>query len=138
MSSTPSTDARIAWAAGHLQRHLDRRIRIASLARSVQLSPSRFTHLFRAHTGLSPARYVQDLRLQRARVLLERTFLSVGDVMLLVGYQDPSHFSRDFKRRHGLPPSQIRDHNRATPLHGPGVEDGNGTMPGPPDNKTRH
>jgi transcriptional regulator GlxA family with amidase domain len=46
--------------------------------------------------------------MERARVLLERTFLSVREVMAQVGFRDPSHFSRDFRRFHGIAPSAVR------------------------------
>jgi AraC-like DNA-binding protein len=56
------------------------------------------------------------LRLRRARLLIERTFLSVKEVMGLVGYSDPSHFSRDFRRFHGVSPSALRGRGIVTPL----------------------
>jgi len=81
---------------------------IHGVAAAVNLSPSRFSHLFRAETGLSPLRYVRNQRMERARVLLERTFLNVEEVMARVGCNDPSHFARDFRRYHGMPPRQWR------------------------------
>jgi AraC family transcriptional regulator of arabinose operon len=81
---------------------------IAELAATVNLSASRFAYLFRRETGLPPARYLHQLRMERARLLLERTCLSVKDVMGYVGINDPSHFSRDFRRHHGVPPTGVR------------------------------
>ncbi|HXG55469.1 MAG TPA: helix-turn-helix transcriptional regulator, partial [Vicinamibacterales bacterium] len=65
---------------------------------------------------MPPARYLQCLRLRRAALLIERTFLSVKEVMALVGYSDPSHFSRDFKRRYGMAPRELRERARLSPL----------------------
>lgn len=119
MTATP--DPRITWAVEHLQRRLHEPIEIAALGARVNLSPSRFRHLFTVQTGVGPARYLQQLRLRRARLLIERTFLSVKEVMALVGYSDPSHFSRDFRRVHGVSPSALRGGGVATPLpRGPG------------------
>jgi AraC family transcriptional regulator, arabinose operon regulatory protein len=101
-------DPRIAWAVAHLEEDLHRPSRVADLARAVNLSPSRFTHLFRAMTGDSPARYLQMRRLELARVLLETTFLSVKEVMAKVGFNDPSHFTHAFSRHHGIAPSRLR------------------------------
>lgn len=110
-------DTRIEWVIGQMERCLHRRIGVADYARAVNLSPSRFAHIFGEATGLPPARYLQALRLERARLLLERTFLSVKEVMAQVGYSDPSHFSRDFNRHHGTPPSRVRGaSNTAAPL----------------------
>ena len=64
--------------------------------------------LFIAQTGFPPVRYLQRLRLRRARLLLEGTLLSVKEVMALVGYNDASHFSRDFRRQHGASPTEFR------------------------------
>ena len=47
--------------------------------------------------------------MERASVLLERTFLSVKEVMAQVGCTDPSHFSRDFRRHHGFAPREWRN-----------------------------
>ena len=101
-------DTRIAQALEHIDQHLDARLTIETLAAAVALSPSRFAHLFRHDVGTSPVQYVHTLRMLRARVLLERTFLSVKEVMRVVGCHDPSHFSRDFRWFHGVAPRQCR------------------------------
>jgi len=101
-------DTRIARALEHMANHLDTRLAIETLAAAVDLSPSRFAHLFRHDVGTSPAQYLHALRMLRARVLLERTFLSVKEVMTHVGCHDPSHFSRDFRAFHGVAPRMCR------------------------------
>ena len=101
-------DTRIARALEHMADHLDTRLAIDTLAAAVDLSPSRFAHLFRHDVGTSPAQYLHALRMLRARVLLERTFLSVKEVMAHVGCHDPSHFSRDFRSFHGVAPRTCR------------------------------
>lgn len=101
-------DPRIAHAVGRMEEAFDRELLVAELAASVSLSPSRFAYLFRRDTGVSPARYLHTLRMERARLLLERTFLTVKEVMAYVGVNDPSHFSRDFRRYHGMPPTGLR------------------------------
>ena len=111
-----TNDPRVTWAVAEMHRHLGRPLSACGLAARVNLSPARFRQLFVAHTGAAPGRYLQRLRLRRARVLIERTFLSVKEVMALVGYSDPSHFSRDFRQHHGMPPSALRGTGAATPL----------------------
>ena len=101
-------DPRIADVIARMERTLETAPDIPGLAGSVQLSTSRFAHLFRAETGMPPGRYLHTVRMQRARVLLERTFLTVREVMTRVGARDPSHFARDFRRFHGVPPSTVR------------------------------
>ena len=101
-------DARIARTLALIEAHLDERWTIQRFAASTGLSPSRFMHLFRHVMGMSPGQYLQERRMVRARALLERTFLSVGEAMTRVGCRDPSHFARDFRRHHGFPPSACR------------------------------
>jgi AraC family transcriptional regulator of arabinose operon len=104
----PGMDGRIAWAIAEMTQRFDRPVTVSQLAAAVNLSPSRFCHLFRDETGLSPGRYLRLVRLERARQLLENTFLSVKEVMAAVGVNDPSHFARDFRNTHGLPPREWR------------------------------
>jgi len=101
-------DPRVTWIVNYLHREFARALSVRDLAALVNLSPSRFRALFIAQTAITPVRYLQRLRLRRARLLMERTFLSVKEVMALVGYNDPSHFARDFRREHGAPPSAVR------------------------------
>ena len=108
-------DPRITWTVALMQQQLGSRIVVTELAAAVNLSPSRFRQLFIAQVGVAPALYLQRLRLRRARLLIERTFLSVKQVMALVGYSDPSHFSRDFSRLHGMSPSALRIAGMRTP-----------------------
>ena len=101
-------DQRIASAIEQIDAHLADPLDVRQLAASVNLSESRFAHLFRAETGVSPMRFVRERRMARARGLLEGTYLSVKDVMTTVGCNDPSHFARDFRRYHGTAPRHWR------------------------------
>jgi transcriptional regulator GlxA family with amidase domain len=105
-------DLRIAAVIVRMRTELHRPLGIAELAAAVNLSPSRLIHLFRSEIGVPPARYLRDLRLRRARVGLQRTFLSVKEVMFQVGFSDPSHFSRAFKVRYGVSPRHFRSRAR--------------------------
>ena len=101
-------DRRIAAALAHIDRCLADDIRVRDLAAAVHLSPSRFAHLFQVELGVAPHEFIKTQRMTRARVLLERTFLTVKEVMALVGCNDTSHFTRDFRRQHGLSPREWR------------------------------
>ncbi|WP_431915208.1 helix-turn-helix domain-containing protein [Nonomuraea jabiensis] len=85
---------------------------VASLARAVALSPSRFAHLFAAETGRSPMRAVREARLRHAASLLEVTDLDVGQVAAASGFVSPFHFSRAFSREYGVPPRDYRARRR--------------------------
>lgn len=100
-------DSRVLWAVADMDARLAD-VEWAALALDVNLSPSRFAHLFRHETGYSPSRYLHTLRMERARLLLHRTFLSVREVMVQVGLSDASHFSREFSKYHGISPIAVR------------------------------
>lgn len=131
----PPPDPRVTAAIDHMHRHLCERIDPAALAARASLSDSRFRHLFSAQTGTGPVHYLQRLRLRRARVLIDRTFLPLADVMKLVGYHDPRRFTRDFRRLHGMSPAALRTSSAATPLPAGGPR---ATPQGQRPAKTRH
>lgn len=72
------------------------------------LNPRTFVRRFRAATGYSPIEYVQALRIEEAKQLLETDELPVDAISVAVGYEDPASFRRIFKRRAGLPPAAYR------------------------------
>ncbi|NUP64771.1 MAG: helix-turn-helix domain-containing protein [Nonomuraea sp.] len=86
---------------------------VASLARAVALSPSRFAHLFAAETGHTPMSAVRRARVRHAASLLEVTDMDVGQVAAASGFVSPFHFSRAFRREYGLPPRDYRARLRA-------------------------
>jgi len=122
-------DPRIQSAVADMNRRLQEPINLADLAAAINLSTSRFRHLFRAETGKSPARYLRDLRMERASVLLARTFLSVKEVMAAVGCKDPSHFARDFRKYFGKTPREWRSASgpRVAPL-GTNIQESEGPL----------
>lgn len=81
---------------------------VTELARSVNLSPSRLRHLFKLEVGLSPAQYIKILRMQKAKELIESTFLNIKEIVNMVGIKDNTHFNKNFKHMYGLTPSQWR------------------------------
>lgn len=99
---------------------LGRALSLEALAHAVNLSPSRLHNVFKNETGVSPARYLKTLRLERAKELLAESFLSVKEIRVCVGIGDESHFVRDFRKAYGLTPTQYRARHRAL---APGAED---------------
>ncbi len=85
---------------------------INEFAKMCNLSPSRFAHLFAAKVGTSPYKYLLNLRIKQAKYLLLNTNLSVSDIAKSVGYDDPLHFSRIFKKYEGLSPMQYKKSNK--------------------------
>jgi AraC family transcriptional regulator, arabinose operon regulatory protein len=101
-------DLRVTRALQEIERRYGEPLDVKTLAAESGLSRSRFAHLFRAEVGMSPMRHLQAVRLIRARGLVERADISINEVMIQVGYHDPSHFARDFRRYHGVSPRDLR------------------------------
>jgi transcriptional regulator GlxA family with amidase domain len=106
-------DWRICRTLAIMQKEIARPLRLTTLAKQANLSPSRFSHLFRKDTGQSPARYLHDLRLDCALMLLYDSTMSIKEVMAAVGFNDPSHFARDFSERHSVSPTEFRTRAQA-------------------------
>ena len=91
-----------------MRENLHRDLSLAELAQSVNLSIWRLSHVFRSAVGMSPIHYLRFLRMERAKYLLETSFLSVKEIAYQVGVRDESHFVRDFKKTYGVPPTSYR------------------------------
>ena len=85
---------------------------LAEFAQSVNLSVWRLCHIFKSDVGMPPMRYLRGLRMERAKDLLESSFLSVKEIAYRVGLNDESHFVRDFKSTYGSSPALYRLHFR--------------------------
>ena len=85
---------------------------LAEFAQSVNLSIWRLCHIFKSDVGMPPIRYLRQLRMERAKGLLESSFLSVKEIAFQVGLNDESHFVRDFKSTYGYSPALYRSHFR--------------------------
>lgn len=82
---------------------------IARLARELGVSYTHFRRVFKASTGVSPRQFLINARIARAIRLLEDPLLKLGEVASRSGFSDPFYFSRLFKRKTGLSPSQWRE-----------------------------
>jgi transcriptional regulator GlxA family with amidase domain len=97
-----------------MKTNLHRKLTAIEIAEAVRLSPSRLRELFKDETGTSLARYRRQLRLERAKHLLETTFLSVKEVAASVGLTSVGHFISDFKKAYLMTPSEYAAHYRRT------------------------
>jgi transcriptional regulator GlxA family with amidase domain len=88
--------------------HLDADLSVAELAERSFMSPRNFSRVFARETGVTPGAYVEALRVERARALLETTDLPVEEVARRCGFGTPETFRRAFGRRAGVNPSQYR------------------------------
>lgn len=101
-------DPRVRLVLVAMKENLKHERSLAELARLTNLSESRLRHLFREEMGISLARYKRALRIAKAKELLETTMLSIKEIRREVCAPDKNRFSRDFKEKYGLTPSQYR------------------------------
>jgi transcriptional regulator GlxA family with amidase domain len=101
-------DPRVQTVITLIGNDLEHELSLNELVRLVNLSPSHLQRLFKADLGMTTFRYMKLLRMQRAKYLLESSFLSVKEIMKIVGINNRSHFVKDFKKRYGRTPTQLR------------------------------
>ena len=109
---TPS----IATAVRRLRQGFDQPFRIETLARELGMSVSSLQHHFKAVTAMSPLQFQKRLRLQEARRLMLGEDLDAASAAYRVGYQDASHFNREYKSLFGVPPMRDVQRLREDPL----------------------
>lgn len=101
-------DYRIEELVKEIEFDLNRTPPIEEMARVLGMSASRLQHLFKKETGTSITKYIKEMRLQKARQLLETTHLSIKEIRGKVGIENEPHFLHDFKRRFGRTPTEYR------------------------------
>lgn len=83
-------------------------VTVQDIAEAVGAGYSSFRKNFKKYTGLSPASYFQDLKLQRAKDLLCMTDLSVKEIAYRLNFESPDYFSAQFRKKTGKRPSDFR------------------------------
>ncbi|QGZ66752.1 GlxA family transcriptional regulator [Paraburkholderia acidisoli] len=103
----PKSD-RIQNALDYARRNLGRALTVEELAEAVHLSPRQFSRVFTAETGQSPARAVEGLRLEAARLMIERSTHPLDVIARETGFRDRRHMREAFQRGFGVPPQAVR------------------------------
>jgi len=103
--ATDSPANRISRSIDVIRGQLSVPLRVPEIADQIGMSNSAFHTHFKAVTGTTPLQYQKDLRLITAMDLLEHRGVSVASAAYEVGYESPTHFSRDYKRKFGRNPS---------------------------------
>jgi len=101
-------DGVIAECQEWIAEHYSEATPVSRMVAHSRLAPRTFKRRFKAATGYAPVEYVQALRMEEAKQVLETTDVSVDAIAITVGYDDPTFFRRLFKRRTGVTPSRYR------------------------------
>jgi transcriptional regulator GlxA family with amidase domain len=115
----PKSD-RVQSALTYAKQNLHRPLTVEDLAGAARLSPRQFSRVFHAETGQSPAKAIENLRVEAARVMMERSRHPIDVVADQTGFADRNRMRRAFLRAFGQPPQVLRRQARqeAIDYHG--------------------
>lgn len=108
LASGPSRHPELDDILYHMHKNIGQTIPIDDWVRQSELSRTVFFNRFRSRTGMSPSRYMQELKLASAKVALETTNSSVKEIAAALQFYDEFHFSKIFKQRYGVAPRAYR------------------------------
>jgi AraC family transcriptional regulator of arabinose operon len=103
-SVNKNIDSRVEQVLHMLSKDMKERVRIEDLAKAVNLSASRLSHLFKAETGESILDTLNQMRLRQAAMLFEHTDRTASEAALDVGFLSYNHFAESFRRFYGISP----------------------------------
>jgi transcriptional regulator GlxA family with amidase domain len=103
----PKSD-RIQDALAYAKKNLKSDLSVEVLAEAARLSPRQFSRAFRSETGQSPAKAIENLRVEAARLLMEEARHPVDVIARETGFSDPERMRRAFLRAFGQPPQAIK------------------------------
>lgn len=107
-SGTAHASAPIDLVIQYLTTNYASQVTMETLAAITHITSMHLTHTFTARVGISPMRYLKQLRIEAAKQLLATTTATVNDIANRVGYLDPLYFRRVFKAECGITPSEFR------------------------------
>lgn len=94
-------------AIDYVHTHIGEDLSLVQIAKVINISPTYFASLFKFTTGISPHQYVIKQRVNRAKLLLLTTDLSIADIALKVGFSSQSHLTQHFKRLTRMTPKKF-------------------------------
>lgn len=92
-----------------MREEMESKASVQEIAARIGMGYSLFRKQFKEYTGLSPAQYFQEIKLQRAKELLHTSPLSVKEIAYLLNFESPDYFSAQFKKKTGRKPTEFRN-----------------------------
>ncbi len=103
-----SADDEIDSVILYIKNHYEENLSLKTLSNHANLSPNYFVRKFKERTGYSPLQFVNVMKMERAKYLIEQSDHSIGKIMEQLGFYDASHFSKLFKKYCGYSPKNFR------------------------------
>ncbi len=100
----------IKTAKRYIDEHFDKDISLDDVSRIVNISPYYFSKVFKEESGLNFIEYLTNIRIDKAKNLLENSDRSIKEICISCGYTDPNYFSRSFKKNVGVTPTEYKEH----------------------------
>ncbi len=98
----------------YVENRISSKITVESMAAEMGYHPKYFTSLFKKHMGTTPAKYIKDARINKAKQLLVNSNINISDIAVLSGFSTQPKFANDFKKLVGMTASEYRAANRNT------------------------
>lgn len=108
ISDNPKADSIIGRICEKMQKNYKESLSVSDYAKLAGLSTGGFIHLFTKSVGISPKQYMLEIKLKKAKELLENTDLPIWQIGELLGFPDSNYFSRIFKKHMSHPPKYYR------------------------------
>jgi two-component system response regulator YesN len=99
----------VAKAIGYMTENYRKDISLEDISREVNINPYYFSKRFKEGTGVNFIDYLTNIRIKKAKELLEDPKLSIKEICTKTGYSDPNYFSRIFKKIESVTPSEYRE-----------------------------
>jgi len=96
-------------AKDYISARYNKDISLDDVSREVDISPYYFSKIFKEETGENFIEYVTNIRISKAKELLQSSDLSIKEICGEVGYADPNYFSRTFKKNVGVTPTEYKE-----------------------------
>lgn len=108
-SNQPSLNTEIANACRYIEENIHRKITLDEVASHLHLNSSYFSRLFKKEVGENFVKYVVNIKMQRAKELLEQTNCTILEISEQLGYENQSYFNKTFKSIEGISPFEYRN-----------------------------
>lgn len=92
-----------------MQENIETNIEMPEIADHLIISYSSFRHIFKQYTGIAPSQYYLNLKIQRAKDMLKSSTASIKEISYILHFDTPEYFTKLFKKKTGLTPSQFRE-----------------------------
>ena len=91
-------------------------IKAEEIAEKINVSYSWFRRIFKEYTGIAPAQYIKELKIQKGKELLTNTSLSAKEIAFKIGFEDHEYFFTAFKKKTGMTPIQYREYTQRSKI----------------------